>query len=231
MIFFALLALGRWQLQRAHLKTSLLKQMESVSHRPPLRLSELPADLSGVKYQSLQVSGYWDMKHQFLVMNQFYRHQLGFHVITPFYLVKPGMLNVEPSKVLLVHRGWIAKNNLMALNSPVVVGEKVKITGIIDLPPKWQFILGVNYWPEAQWPLRFQKIDFQEMSKALHANLYPFILRLRHDAEASFVTDWQPLVISPARHIAYAVQWFGLAMVWLIGFITLHTRRLSNETR
>lgn len=37
-------------------------------------------------------------------------------------------------------------------------------------------------------------------------------------AELALVDQWNPVAVPPERHLAYAIQWFGLASVLVIGF-------------
>ena len=62
------------------------------------------------------------------------------------------------------------------------------------------------------------KIDLEALSQKLHQSLYPYVV-LQNQKEIP------PLGMPPEKHIAYAIQWFMLAIVFLMGFIILNIRK------
>jgi cytochrome oxidase assembly protein ShyY1 len=44
-------------------------------------------------------------------------------------------------------------------------------------------------------------------------------LELSELSESAFVKTWQPINLSSFRHFGYAVQWFGLAVVLIVGYV------------
>lgn len=218
LIVILLLTLACWQLHRADYKKQLLEQFQHREINPLLTLDELPTQLNAVLYRRLEVRGHFDPAHQFLIMNQFWNHQLGYHVITPFIVD-------DQTKVLLIHRGWIPQKNSGDIPQIPTSQETITLTGIIDIPPSKRFILGENFLDTNSWPMLIQKIDFAKISGLLNNPVYSFILRMETNSENAFKTDWQPVVMPPSRHIAYALQWLGLAIVFIIGFITLNMQK------
>jgi len=67
----------------------------------------------------------------------------------------------------------------------------------------------------------------------MRANLdYPiagYQLLLDPDAADGFARAWQPQVMTPEKHIAYAVQWFGLAIALFIIYIVVNLKKVSVE--
>jgi len=44
------------------------------------------------------------------------------------------------------------------------------------------------------------------------------------------VRAWKPAVMPPARHQAYAFQWFAFALAALLLFVVLHWKKVENPT-
>ena len=71
----------------------------------------------------------------------------------------------------------------------------------------------------------------------LHAHHYgtsglvlPLVLQLDADDPHGFVREWKPVYgIPPAKHRAYAMQWFTLAVVLAIIYIGGNTRRTGRS--
>jgi cytochrome oxidase assembly protein ShyY1 len=44
------------------------------------------------------------------------------------------------------------------------------------------------------------------------------VMQLLTPESLALVDQWNPVAVPPERHLAYAIQWFGLASVLVIGF-------------
>jgi surfeit locus 1 family protein len=74
----------------------------------------------------------------------------------------------------------------------------------------------VDNWKKT-WPVRVQQIDLKRAEKALGGPLYPAVLKVAEPLTAKFITAWQVVNMPPVKHQAYALQWFGLALVLITG--------------
>jgi len=63
---------------------------------------------------------------------------------------------------------------------------------------------------------RLEKIDLAALGKKLHIDLYPFVLRLFPGSTHLPVVHHPLCTVSPARHLAYAVQWFLMAFALIL---------------
>jgi surfeit locus 1 family protein len=212
-----LLSLGYWQVQRAAQKRLLLATYQTRTHATPLTLSQLNKPAAEWQYHPIEVQGYYDNQHQFLLDNRSYQHQLGYQVITPLLLPN--------NKVLLVNRGWIIRNpqrNRMP-TLPAINGVQT-VRGILYAPPK-PFLLSHTLEDTDRWPRRIQGIEINSLAAQLHRSLLSFVVLLSPQATGGFVRDWQPVIMSPAKHWGYAVQWFALAMALIIIFFAVNIHR------
>jgi surfeit locus 1 family protein len=57
------------------------------------------------------------------------------------------------------------------------------------------------------------------------------ILLLDESDEHGFLREWQPVyTVSPDKHLAYAMQWFTLALVLLLIYIGVNSKRISDKS-
>lgn len=205
-----LLTLAGWQVTRGLHKAAVIDSANAgINSYQPLR--NLPADPAEFSYQTATLQGSWDEARIILLANRIYQNQLGYEVIVPFRLAD--------GKLILVNRGWVKQGE--EGNLPTLQGTSSK--GTLYLPKKG-FTLGQSIQPEqlntAQWPKTSLYMDIAQFAQALQEPLSPLLLVLDDTDANSLTRIWKPVVIQPERHYAYALQWFGLAVAFMIfGFI------------
>ncbi len=210
-LFCLCLVLGVWQLHRYSYKKILLntyqKRLRDTPH--PFEQKSHGGDL---QFQSVKAQGSYLNSLIILVQNRFYQDEPGFEVLTPLQM--PG-----DKKLLLIDRGWIKKPANGLLPDIQAVSTEQKIAGHIKLLDEYQFILGKNSLSPESRPLILQRMDIHELSQQTHLSFYPFILRLNANEANGYIRDWTIVTVTPARHMAYAIQWFALAMVLVIAWL------------
>jgi surfeit locus 1 family protein len=81
------------------------------------------------------------------------------------------------------------------------------------------------------WPKVVQQPDLVRLEQVLDTRLLPVILLLDKSDEYGFVRDWRPVYgVTPDKHRAYAMQWFTLAVVLLLIYIGVNSKRISDES-
>lgn len=223
LVFFSLLIkLGFWQLGRAVEKEALWMQMSTSLQKPlqslPL-LTEINAtNLSSLKGASISLSGQFLTNQSLLLDNQIYQSKVGYRWFVPLALAGYDFL-------ILVDLGWLlAKSDRKVLPQLPKLDGSYFIQGTLDLPSK-PFLLKKSPLL-ADFPKRVQSIDLALLAEFYQKPLYPFVLRakqLKTDNRSilpwEFTPQWNPVVMKADKHYGYALQWFGLAIVLLIGFI------------
>ncbi len=211
-----LLALGTWQLGRSEQKSAFLKQQQQA-----LATSEIIHLAAGLedqgdqlRYKKVEVIGYYDQAHQFLIDNQIHAGKAGYFVLTPF------ILDGERQAVL-VNRGWIPLNEDRAvLPNLQLEHEQTRITGRINRFPSVGLKLAGAEIPTGSWPSVIQVVDSQVLAKKLTYPLFSFQVELDKDLAEGYKREWQTATIMlPEQHTAYAVQWFALAFTLTLLFI------------
>jgi surfeit locus 1 family protein len=206
------LSLGCWQLDRAEEKRSLVAAFEQGG----ARLQELPGGLSPVeRYQRLRARGRFDPTRQFLLDNMTFDGQAGFRVLTP--------LRLEDGRVLLVDRGFVPGSGDRSRLPDVAVQDLPReVVGRADTLPRPGIELTAP--PATGWPRIVSFPRIEEIGAALGEPVFPQVLLLDADQPDGYGREWAPATMGPDRHVGYAVQWFGFALVTCIIWVLLSFR-------
>jgi surfeit locus 1 family protein len=103
------------------------------------------------------------------------------------------------------------------------------INGRINQFPSVGIKLAGAEIPTEGWPSVLQVIDAQILTKKMGYTLLPFQIELDQNLPEGFIRDWQKTtVMLPEQHIAYAIQWFSLALTLSILFIW-YSNKKSDE--
>ncbi len=213
-----LLTLSGWQISRGLHKASILEAANAASAQYPT-IAVSPKKPAQFSYQTATLQGSWDKDRIILLANRIYQNQLGYEVIMPFQL--------SDGKLLLINRGWIAQGQETAL--PTL--QDASPVGTLYQPKKG-FTLGSAIQPEVinskHWPKVSLYMDLTQFAQVLGQPVSPLIMVLDDDNSNSLIRIWKPVVIQPERHYAYALQWFGLAIAFII-FGIIWFRRLRQK--
>lgn len=221
-----LVYLGFWQLARYQEKSNNQHALASRMNAPvihDLSLITTPLEPS-LRYRQLQVTGYFLNAYQIYLDNQTYNGHVGYRVITPF---QP----IGGSKILLVDRGWIPmgkSRNELPIIKPVL--SKQTLTGTINLPTHGLALDNLfsktpkKTISQTTWPLRTSRIEFLNLESRLLQKLHPFILQLNLQDPIGFNIQAISFNPPPSRHMAYAIQWFAMAIAVLIYYFMINLR-------
>lgn len=216
LVFFSLfMKLGLWQLHRADEKAAMLESQQKLANQAAISWDDsqpLPK-----QYQPIQIKGTY-LSHIFLLDNQHHQHQFGYNALSPLLL--------SNGKVILVDRGWVAAD-VTRIRVPEIEVPKglINIEGAVYYPGKKQWLLGPGFEQKTQKTTIIELINTKILNQLLQKEIYPFIIRLNKEAPYGFVRDWAVVSMLPERHLAYAVQWFALALVILILFVVLNLKK------
>ena len=216
-----LVGLGNWQLERASWKQGLVDQHAESARQPPVLLETLLARDETFQYRPVVARGRYDLAHQLLLDNRTHLGHAGYHVLTPLLLK-------DRNKAVLVNRGWVPVGNYRS-RLPELPGpdSELVVNAIIKLPPEKFFRLDAADEAHEGWPQVVQQMKLSELEQRLGYSLLPVILLLDPVDEYGFVRDWKAVYgVTPDKHRAYALQWFTLALVLLMIYIGVNTKRL-----
>lgn len=234
-IFFGiltlLLSLSYWQFSRAHQKQVLIETYKKSYHTKKLHFDDIKnkKPIASLRYQPIQLQGHYDNRLTLLLDNQFYQHQVGFHILTPFW-------PKGAKKAILVNRGWIKAG--IARSQPIAIPKlsstSQTIKGRIYVTPGHALRLGplLDSSSPSKKTIIIEALDFPAIAHHIHTPLFPFTLRLHTPKSNHLIQDWKPtLHMTPARHRSYAYQWLSLSLVWVIGFLKLHRSKSTGYTK
>ena len=211
-----LLALGKWQLNRAEEKRQLLQLQAQQASSDTVHLSLVSEDnIGNLRYKNTQITGHFDVDHQFLLDNQISMGKAGYFVLTPFRLE-------GAQKAVLINRGWLPSNlnRAMLPDLTIMHKEQITLTGRINHFPSVGVKLAGAEIPTDSWPSIVQVVDHSILSKKLGYPLLNFQIELDKNMPEGYKREWQnSTTISPEKHKAYAFQWFLLAFTVTILFI------------
>jgi surfeit locus 1 family protein len=208
--------LGLWQLQRADEKSQRLAAIELAAVSAPLNLNRAMELKDEARDFPIQFTGQAQLTQYFLLDNRVQQGQVGYEVIVP-------VSSLEGT--VLVNFGWIAapalRSELPMVSIPSVEKE---YQGMLAIPLKNSLINETALFDQ-QWPKVVQQIDISLMAQHYEQELMPFVVLLNKDAGKEYLRNWQPVVMPPEKHIAYAIQWFLLAGAALTIFIIAQRRK------
>ena len=215
-----LTGLGVWQLERAAWKQQLVDTHADNASQPPFRLESLLADGEIEQYRRVAVLGRYDLDHQLLLDNRIQNGRAGYHVLTPLHLA-------ESDTVVLVNRGWVPvgpdRSVLPALPG---TADEVVVNATVKLPPEKYFRLDSVEEANTGWPQVVQQLKPGMLAERLGLELLPLVLLLDVNDEYGFVREWKAVYgVTPDKHRAYAMQWFTLALVLLLIYVGVNTKR------
>lgn len=224
-----LISLGIWQLGRAGQKQALLELQSQRIQDAPLQLqapgdADADADAEALRYRKAIIKGRYDSAHQFLVDNQVFNGRVGYFVLTPYKID-----NFEGA--VLVNRGWVAANKSRTVLPDVTMSADAEmVSGRINHFPVVGLRLAGAEIPSDGWPAVVQVVDSQVLAKRLGYKVLDFQVELDAGEPNGYSREWKiNTAVSPEKHLAYAFQWFGLALTLVIIFIWLSCKKHVDE--
>ena len=217
-LLLLVLSLGVWQIDRGYKKKELENTFLERQSQPVKEIKYNTLDNSDL-YRNVVLEGKY-LDQIFLLDNKIHNGKPGLKVFSPFQSINESLV--------LVSRGWIEFEDRS--NLPMIKTERnaLKIQGILRSESK-DFILENDNMKKNTNPILVQTINLDELSNYLGKPLSPYILELSELSKSAFVKTWQPINLSSFRHFGYAVQWFGLGLVLIIGYLFFLRKEGTKE--
>ncbi len=220
--------LGIWQLHRADFKEALLRRYAASVSAPVQPFAPIADAPPADAFPRVRVSGHYLVDRRYLLDNPKHDGRGGVEVFAPFAVT-------GQSRLLLVDLGFLAGNGTrQAPPLPPVPSGTVELQGLYVPPPPVGFEMGGNALQrQAKWPKETIFIDPAEVSRDLGRPLLPRMLALDADPAAIYVRvhKLDLSAMTPARHRAYAFQWFSFALAALVILLVLNRRRTPRPVQ
>lgn len=197
-------SLGFWQLDRAAEKRAMAVAMQQRSVTEPVALLPLsaseqaPGNMTRVRF-----SGEYLHDISFLVAFQFYQGRAGYELVTPLRLLDGGPL-------VLVSRGWMTTG--VDVDRPAVpdISGVQSLIAQIYVP---EFPVPAGEVTDTDWPVRLPRMSVGQAERLLGEPVYPFVVRLEAGQAGVLSRHWSIPRVETRGHFAYAIQWFGIALL------------------
>ena len=208
LLLLLVLSLGVWQIDRGYNK----KELENTfleRQSQPVKEIKYNAFLESDLYRNVVLEGKY-LENIFFLDNRIHNGKPGLKVFSQF--------ETTNNNLVLVSRGWIELEDRSKLPLINTTKNVLKIQGVLR-PESQDFVLENEEMNNKNNPILLQTVNLSELSNFLGKPLSPYILELSELSESAFVKTWQPINLSSFRHFGYAVQWFGLAVVLIVGYV------------
>lgn len=219
--------LGFWQLDRADFKEDLLRRYAASASAPLQDFAKVADNPPPDSFPRVEVSGHYLADRLYLLDNPKHDGRGGVEVFAPF--VVQGQ-----SRLLLVDLGFLDGNGSMQTPQlPPLPTGTVSLRGLYVPPPPVGFEMGGNALAkQTQWPKSSIYLDPAEVAGDLGQSLYPRLLAADADPASIYVRE-RTLDFSampPARHRAYAFQWFTFALAAVVTLLVVYRRRKPRRS-
>lgn len=217
--------LGAWQLDRMHEKEAMLAASGAVlAQRVPHSLA-LAADAAHARdYAWAAGGGRFLDTPAVLLDNQERDGRIG---VRAYRVFQP-----DAAAPLLVELGWLPVPGDRRMPTVPVPAER-HVAGLLAPPPSAGLARAVAQ-PQPDGSLLFIALDVRLLREALHQpTLAPRVLKLDPALLPAYPRDLDilPNTLPPARHLGYAVQWFGLSLTVLVTALVLTLRKPKPSRR
>ena len=207
LVFSGLVKLGFWQSDRALQKEQRIETIAQLSKTQALSLEKVLSETNEINDLPITMNGEFDNDILFLLDNQTNKGQLGYRVYQVFN---------SGEHDILVNLGWVL-GSISRQKMPDVqtITGKYQLSGHVRKIEKG-IMLMEQVLVKKEWPLRVQQIEIDKFSTLISRQLLPFVVYLDKTESVGYEKNWQPIVMPPEKHRAYAFQWFSLALAWIL---------------
>jgi cytochrome oxidase assembly protein ShyY1 len=214
--------LGFWQLARMHEKQAMLAAVQHVARAREPRPLAVAADATrATAFDWTAADGHLLSAPAVLLDNQARDERAGIRVYRVFQSLAPKSVPV------LVELGWLPVPGDRRMPSIAPVRGAQHVDGLLAPPPSAGFVHAVAM-AQPDGNLLTVSLDMPMLRRALRVPaLAPRVLKLDPALPIGYARDLDilPNTLPPARHLGYAVQWFGLALTVLVTALVLTFRK------
>ncbi len=213
---------GFWQLDRAAGKRALFAAFEQGLDGEPLQAVIADEEIEQYLYRRISLQGRYVPDRQVLLDSMMHEGRPGYHVLTPLQ---------TGTAIILVNRGWLRANPDRTVMPDVAVTDRMRtVTGRLYRLPRTGLSLGETPTnAQTAWPLRLLFPTAAEIAGHTGLAVHDYEVLLDPAAEDGYTRAWRPALMSPEKHLAYALQWFVMAATIVIIYVALTIRAARRK--
>ena len=227
-VFFSIFALaisigcirlGFWQISRLGERRAANALVTARLREPPVPLASLIGD-TALRFRRARAVGTYDFPNEFVLTSRSRNGSPGVHVITPLRLA-------GTDTAVLVNRGWVYAPDGMKVEL-ALYREDTASTEVDGFLERYAISRGAVSTPSVARAVR--RLDRDSIAARLPYPVAPVILVQQKDSgEFAAVRRGTPVRVEPppldeGSHQAYAIQWFGFALVGIAGTVLVLQR-------
>ena len=197
-----LVCLGFWQLSRGAEKSALLQNYADRRAAAPMASTELQYTTDPA-FRRVRLHGQFDAEHSLLLDNSQRNGRVGVELLQPFHDQATGLW-------LLVNRGWLPWPERRIPPQFKTPAEAVSLDAWVYVSPGATFQLHADP-TTSTWPKLITAVEPASLWRTLNREGFAYELRAE-TSPATYQADWPVVAMGPEKHIAYAVQWFAMAI-------------------
>ncbi len=218
--------LGFWQLQRLEAKRERNAIVTTRSDRTPVGIAEALSGGDVPDYLPVRVSGSFDPSDEVLLRGRSLDGAPGFNLLTP--LVLDDSAGEFAGDAILVERGWVPyDHDQVPVPDALPPQGLVTVVGEVRSPQhpaegRWAFMAARD--PAEGRLVQSFYVDLQRLAPQVEHRLVPAYVVLRQQTPPQTGALPMPLPeisVDEGPHLGYAIQWFGLALVSVVGYFFL----------
>lgn len=219
--------LGNWQRDRAAAKSELQARQLARDREAPLDITAatVAPPLSDLAYRRVRLHGAFVAGWPVLLANRPMNGQSGFHLAMPFKIAGSDMH-------VLVLRGWLPRaaeyGRVPAFATPagplVLEGRALASAGRV---------MELGEGPALAPGALVQNLTPQALARASGLRLQPFVVQQLVPAapDDTLARDWPAPAAGIDKHRGYAFQWYALAALAILFYVTTGFRRGTRTNR
>jgi surfeit locus 1 family protein len=208
--------LGMWQLDRLAQRRAFNSSLKARMAQPALALAGAAIDPDALEYRRVEVRGVYDPRQEIVLRNRELDGTPGVHILTPLRLS-------GSDTAVLVDRGWLPRElaEPAARKAFAAPPGEVLVTGIARRSQE-------NVGGPQDPPLGPQRPRLDAWFRVNIASIqeqtgYP-LLPIFIEQQPALGDPMLPRPVATADlgegpHMGYAVQWFGFAIILVVGYI------------
>ncbi len=215
------LALGNWQLGRAHEKSQIKARIDELAGGAAINVSSTELHARDVQLRRVEARGVFEPRYSVFIDNRVRHGVVGYHVVMPLRLG-------DGSRYALVNRGWVAgvgdRGRLPEVRTPE---GPVVVTGLALVPSRRFLELSAATTEGKVW----QNLTIERYRQAMPIAIQPFVIQQDQEGapDDGLAREWDPPDLGIDRHYGYAFQWFALAAAILAFYLVTNVKRKAEK--